>query len=159
MGYLSDCNNVYLGGSGGAGGDYSDSNSACASCVTGEQYYQNNGYTLGGSCANAPNIQDGNGYVSDCQNFYYESSPSPMDSLSAQQACQQGTCQSYSQIIQGEGYDLSGTCSQENFSFQTSTSTKKVLYGALILFLLAVIAYYIHTKYYSGVRLSMCGMN
>ena len=48
---------------------------------------------------------------------------------------------------------------QENFGFSSSTTEKKVLYAVIILFLLAVIAYYIHTKYYSGVRLSMCGMN
>ena len=107
-GYLSDCTSAYANQNSG-GGDYPNITDACQNCTTGSQYYTNNGYTLGGSCANAPANQDGNGYVSDCTNYYYEESPSPMDLPDAQQACQ--ACASYTSVIQGNGYNsLAGSC-------------------------------------------------
>lgn len=79
--YESDCVNYFSGG----GGGYPTGAEACQSqnCTP--------SYVLGGSCSNAPNNQDGNGYVSDSNgyNYYFESPANPQfDAQTAQQACQ-----------------------------------------------------------------------
>lgn len=78
------------------------------------------GYQWGGTCTNAPNVQDGKGYTSDCNNnYFYEYPPNTGDSQTAQQACQ--TClgnQSYQGGGGGEtsqngipsGYIFGGSC-------------------------------------------------
>jgi hypothetical protein len=112
-GYLSDCNNAFVNTNSG-GGDFESVNAACQNCASGSTYYQQNGYSLGGSCKGAPNTQDGNGYISDCNNYFVENPAAPMDHSTAQNACQK--CQSQASIIQGDGYRLTAKCPKSNSS-------------------------------------------
>jgi hypothetical protein len=109
-GYLSDCNNAFVNTNSG-GGDFESVNAACQNCY-GSTYYQQIGYSLGGSCNGAPNTQDGNGYISDCNNYFVENPAAPMDHSTAQNACQK--CQSQASIIQGDGYRLTAKCPKSN---------------------------------------------
>ena len=110
-GYLSDCNNAFVNTNSG-GGDFESVNAACQNCTKGSTYYQQNGYSLGGSCNGAPNTQDGNGYISDCNNYFVENPAGPMDHSTAQNACQK--CQTQASVIQGDGYRLTAKCPKSN---------------------------------------------
>ena len=69
----------------------------------GTLYWQTQGYTLGGSCDNAPNKQTGLGYQSDCNNwFVIKQNDGWQDFSSARDACK--GCQSMSSGTDATGY-------------------------------------------------------
>jgi hypothetical protein len=142
--YVSDCQNVYSSDSEG----YMDQPTACQNCQpvqTGSAYYTSQGYTLGGSCSQATNNQDGQGYQSDGVNYYVEPQPTGIDSLDALDACQNPNPPSNP----FSGLQQVGTCganTQENFTLFPKDDKMKMLLVLLLLLIVGACVYYYYIR-------------
>lgn len=160
--YVHDCNNLYVDLDGDNTGNtnyttYSTPEAAKANCLSNATYYTGNpaftNYNLPGRpCAQSSWNEDGNGYVSDGNTFWYESTPAQNqegstatlcnpDCLSSGKACKIGQPWPLLQNQNGANYQL-----YEGFELFDDKKKVDMLMLILLLCMIGGIAYYLVTK-------------